>query len=76
MPSNKPAFPTIPLNHGYDANTHGYGTGAQPGMTLRQYAAIQICAAIAANASLSQGYVEAATHAIKQADVLLACLAD
>ena len=32
-----PAFPTTPVSHGYAPTTEGAGTGAQAGMTLRDW---------------------------------------
>lgn len=32
-----PAFPTTPVSHGFHPMTGGEGTGASPGMTLRQW---------------------------------------
>ena len=32
-----PAFPTTPVSHGYSPMTEGDGTGAQAGMTLRDW---------------------------------------
>lgn len=36
-----PAFPTVPLNHGYDPETAGFGTGSQTGLSLRDWFAGQ-----------------------------------
>lgn len=39
-----PAFPTTPVNNGYDHTTTGNGTGSGVGMTLRDYFAAKAMA--------------------------------
>lgn len=38
---SKPAFPTVPLNHGYSHDSHAEGTGSDSGMRLIDYFAGQ-----------------------------------
>lgn len=45
-----PAFPTTPINLGYDANTYGEGTGSGPGMSLRDWFAGQALKVLAFSA--------------------------
>jgi len=47
------AFPTAPVNHGYDPSMGGYGTGSGPGLSLRDY-----FAATALNGVLSHSYCD------------------
>ena len=66
----EPAFPTVPENHGY---RNSDGTGAQSGMTLRDYfAAAAVPSLIAAwvKGEVTRGEVAINSYAI--ADALLA----
>lgn len=58
--SNPPAFPTVPLNHGYDVNTHANGTPADCGMSLRDYFAAHALSGVS-------GYVATGSHLDPQA---------
>ena len=50
---------------------HGEMTKPDPGMTIREYAAIQMCAGLAANPQWDMSSADSAEWAVKQTDELI-----
>lgn len=74
------AFPTLPEHYGYAPGTQPYGTPAGPGMTIREYYACALLAALLARkdktALKPDEYTRAmAFAAVFSADALIAELA-
>lgn len=51
-----PAFPTTPVSHGYSPGEGGEGTGAQTGMTLRDYFAAAAMQGMLAYSNVNPSY--------------------
>lgn len=69
-----PAFPTTPVSHGYAPDVSGEGTGASPGMTLREYYAGQAIAGMLADENCNDSVENLAKGAVRCADALIAQL--